>query len=114
MHRSSPAKLTGSAFGSDASGHGSGISDIAWDALRSVPVAGGERQRALCDQDHGPQCRHPADAAAAVDHRRGTRVVVDHRTAHRLTNMLAKGCLLLPEASTMEVCRRSLRSPFTT
>ena len=37
------------------------------------------------------QCRHAADGAAAVDHRRGTRVVVDQGTAHRLTNMLASG-----------------------
>src|SRR5665811_1550366 len=57
---------TDTVLGSDASGHGSGISDIAWDALRSVPVAGGERQRALCDQDHGPRCRHAADAAACL------------------------------------------------
>jgi hypothetical protein len=67
--------------GSDAFGHGSGISDIAWDAWgQSQSRAGSDRvPPAIRTTAH--QCRHAADAAAAVDHRRGTRVVVDQGTA---------------------------------
>src|ERR1019366_320474 len=45
---------------------------------------------------------------------RGTCVAVDQGTEHRLTKVLPRGCMLLTRASIMEVCRSSLRSPFTT
>ena len=72
---------TDTVLGSDGSGHGSGISDIAWDACgQSQSRAGSDRvPPAIRTTAH--QCRHAADAAAAVDHRRGTRVVVDQGTA---------------------------------